>query len=489
MSIAFIIATILVLAVIFVLSVIFIRTALFGKTQPAVEPCTPIEVDAQRVAGKLSEGIRCKTVSNTDPAKVDRHAFLQLRVVLEKSFPYVHRFLERYETGTDSLVFIWKGRNEDLKPAVLMGHQDVVPVDNATLQNWKHEPFGGDVADGFVWGRGTLDCKSKIFGILEAVEALVIQGFKPERTTMLVFGHDEEVSSMQGVKRIAEQWKEEGIELEAVLDEGGFIQKGVFPGTKVPIALVATAEKGYLTLQLHAEDSGGHSAIPPRQTTIGILAQAIDRLEKHPFPARLDSSRRMMQGIGSALPVVYQIAFANLWLFRGMIDKIMSRDQRMSALIRTTTAPTMISGGIKENILPQQSNAIINLRILPGDSIASICDKVRAIIADERVQIEASSKDATEPTGESLTDSEAYLTLTRTVKQIFGNIPVAPTLALGATDAKYFVPLCRNVFRFSPSILTPDDANLEHGVNERVSVEALGKMVQFYAALIQAWAG
>lgn len=486
MPIAPIILLLILAAIIFLGAVIFIRTALFARPQKLVAPVTPIEVDAERIAGKLSEAIRCKTISNTDPKKVDQHAFLQLRMVIEKSFPYIQRFLTKVETGTNSLMYIWKGTNEDLKPVVLMGHQDVVPVEEGTIKDWKHEPFSGDVADGFIWGRGSLDCKSKVIGILEAVELLVIQGFKPTRTVMLVFGHDEEVSSMQGVKGITDQMKEEGIEVEAVLDEGGFIQNGVFPGVKVPIALVGTSEKGYLSLKLKVETEGGHSAIPHRETAIGILAQAINRLERHPVPARLHASEILMRGAGAALPVIYQITYANLWLFGGMIKKMMSRDARLSALIRTTTAPTMISGGIKENILPQSANALVNLRILPGDSIASVCEYARKVIGDDRVQIEAGS-DATEPTEVSPTTSPMYITLSTVIRQIFDNVPVTPMLSLGATDAKYFVAICKNVYRFGPLMTSPEDALMEHGINERVGVAALAKMVQFYAELIQQW--
>jgi len=306
---------------------------------------------------------------------------------------------------------------------------------------------------------------------------------------MLVFGHDEEVSSMLGAKAIADWMKEEGIELEAVLDEGGMIQKGIIEGTRSPIAFVGCCEKGYLTLQLKVQGAGGHSAVPPKQTTIGILAQAVDRLEKQPFPANLKSTRMMMKGAGTALPVLYQVAFANLWLFKGIVVQMMSKDARMSALIRTTIAPTMISGGVKENVLPQQAAALVNFRILPGDSIASVFDRVRRVIDDERVQIEAFGSDGNEPTAESLTDSAMYLALSRVTRQLFENIPAAPMLVLGATDAKYFVPLCKNVYRFSPIVTTPVEASMEHGVNERIEVEALGKMVQFYAELIKAWAG
>jgi carboxypeptidase PM20D1 len=487
MSLPLIVLTFLIAAIIFLAAIIFIRTALFARPQKSVEPVTPMEVDAQRIAGKLSEGVRCKTISNTDPTKVDQHAFLQIRMVIEKSFPYVNRFLEKHETGTNSLMYIWKGTNEQLKPIVLMGHLDVVPVDDATLKDWEHEPFSGEVADGFVWGRGALDCKSKVFGILEAVELLVQKGFKPERTMMLVFGHDEEVSSMQGAKGIADWLKAEGIEVKAVLDEGGYVQSGVFPGVKVPVAVVGYCEKGYLSLELKVEDGGGHSALPPKQTTIGILSRAIDRLQSRPFPARMETSKRLMQGGGAALPVFYQIAFANLWLFGGLVRKLMRENRVMNALIRTTTAPTMISGGVKENVLPQTAMAVVNFRIMPGDSIASVCDYVRKVINDKRVQFQVKGADASEPTPASPTDTPMYKTLARVIQQTFDNAPVAPMLVLGATDAHYFVPVCQQIYRFGPLVTTPSQLQTEHGVNERVGVEALGKMVQFYAELIQQW--
>ena len=217
------------------------------------------------LAEALAEGIRCKTISHADPTQDDRHAFLQFRLALAKAFPFFDRFTEKKEMGTDSLVFIWKGTQPQLKPVVLIAHQDVVPADPQTLSQWEHEPFSGDIDQGFVWGRGALDIKSQIYALLQSAELLIKEGYKPERSVIFAFGHDEEVLIMHGAKKIVEWMKAEGVEPEVVLDEGGYLVQGFFNGIDVPLAVIGVAEKGYLTLELSVSAKGGHSSLPPRK--------------------------------------------------------------------------------------------------------------------------------------------------------------------------------------------------------------------------------
>ncbi len=473
--------------VIFFCAFILIRTALFARRFAKTTAVQPVPVDAQALAEKLAQGIRCRTISFDDPDKFDHHAFYQLRVVIESSFPFVNRFLEKFETGTDSLVYVWRGSKPDLNAIVMMAHLDVVPADAATEKEWKQPPFDGVIADGYVWGRGTMDCKGQVFTILEGVETLLKMGYKPERTIYLAFGHDEEVVNINGAKKIAEWMKAVGIRAEAVLDEGGFLAEGLLPGVKAPIAFVATTEKGYLTLELVVEAAGGHSSMPPQQTAIDILSLALTRLKANPMPARVEALTETMRGMGAAAPVKWQLAFANLWLFKRMAEKQMSATPYTNAAIRTTDAATMFSAGVKENILPQRARVLVNLRLMPGDSVAMATEHVRKVVADERVKIKPRPNAANEASPVSDADTPAYNTLVRVIRQMFSGVPVAPFLELGATDARHYHLVSDHVYRFAPYAMGEGDMERNHGVNERIAVDALGKMVQFYVELLQQW--
>ncbi len=468
-------------------AVVMIRAARFPRKAEKAAAVQSVAVDLPRLAKALAEGIRCKTVSHADPALDDRHAFLQFRLALEKAFPFVERFTEKKDMGNDTLVYIWKGAQPQLKPVVLTAHQDVVPADPQTLSQWEHEPFGGDIDGEMVWGRGTLDIKSQIYTLLQAAELLMKDGFRPQRSVIFAFGHDEEVLSIHGAKNVVDWLKAEGIEPEVVLDEGGYLVQGFFKGIDVPVAVIGVAEKGYLTLELIVSARGGHSSLPPRESAITILARAILALQKNPMRADLKFARQLFEGIGTAAPWFFQVAFANLWLFKGIIERILSRIPYADALMRTTTAPTMLSGGVKENILPQQVSAKVNFRILPGDTTQSVTEHVRRVINDERVEIKFTSDIPNEPSIESDTSTPAYQVLERVIRSIYGEVPVAPFLVLGATDARHYLQVTDRVYRFTPYLVSQADMQRVHGVNERISFEMLEKMTQTFHELIKLW--
>jgi carboxypeptidase PM20D1 len=259
------------------------------------------------------------------------------------------------------------------------------------------------------------------------------------------------------------------------------------PGADSPIAMVGNVEKGYLTLALSVDCPPGHSAAPPRQTSIGILAAAVARLEKNQMPADLSRILPMFEASSALLPFSVRLVFANLWLFGAAARRTLEANPQTNASIRTTTAVTMIQGGIKDNILPRRAEVKINFRLLPGDSIQQVIEHVRAAVADERVKVEIFGKEGWEASVISATDSSVFQALKTTIGQVFGPVPVAPYLVTGATDARYFSRICPNVYRFSPLILKSSDLGMMHGIGERISVENLGSMVRFLAQLVKAW--
>ena len=475
----------LIVALLFLVAFILLRTLLFRSGRVTPEPLPAEEFYPKVLAEALSAAIRCKTVSDHDHKKVDPHPFLQLKLELEKSFPRVHRTLERIDLGTPSLLFHWRGAQPELNPVVLTGHLDVVAVDPSTESQWQHPPFSGEISDGFVWGRGAVDCKGQVVAILQAVEHLIGNGFKPSRSIYLAFGHDEETSGTHGAPRIAAWMKSQGIHPEFVLDEGTAVVTGYLPGVKIPAGLIGVAEKGYLTLEISSQSKGGHSAMPPSSTAIGSLAAAITRLEKNPFPAHPQELRELFKRLGPNAPFLYQLVFANLWLFAPLATRVISRLPAANASIRTTCAATVISGGVQENALPQTAFALLNLRLFPGDSVAFACERVRKVIADPSIQLRALEGRALEATSKSPAASEAYRAIERISAGIFGEIPLVPVLISGMTDARFYTLVSDNVYRFTPLKISPEEMAGIHGVNERIAVEGLVDMARFYYALLQ----
>jgi carboxypeptidase PM20D1 len=330
-----------------------------------------------------------------------------------------------------------------------------------------------------------MDDKAGALGILEAVEHLLAEGFAPARTVYLAFGHDEEIGGERGAKQIAALLASRGVALEFVVDEGLSILDGVIPGLTAPVALVGIAEKGYLSLRLTARAVPGHSSIPPPQTAIAIVSAAIHRLDTRPLPARLHGpTRRMLEYLGPEMSWSSRIALANLWLFDPLVRRQLAQSPLTNAAIRTTVAPTVFRAGVAENILPGQASAIINLRLLPGDSIAQVLEQVRETVDDSRIDLDILPVQG-EPSAVSDTESAAFRVLQQTIGQIAPNAVVAPALLVAATDSRHYASLTPNILRFLPITLSRDDAKRYHGLDERISFEDYERCVRFYAQLIR----
>jgi carboxypeptidase PM20D1 len=461
------------------------RTLVTRSRQVPATPADLVPLDLAAASERLAGAIRIKTVSAGDPTQRSAEAFAALHAHLARSFPKTHATLRREAVGADAVLYTWPGSEPALSPVVLMGHLDVVPVEPGTEAAWTHEPFDGKVVDGFVWGRGALDDKATVLGVLEAVEALAGQGFRPRRTVLLAFGADEEVGGLAGAAEIASLLRRRGVAPELVLDEGGSIVHETVPGVGPPVALVGIAEKGFATVELRARSEGGHSMAPPPHTAVGVLARAVARLEEHPFPARLrGATAALFDHVGPEMPFGMRLLFANRWLFGPLIERNLTRNPSTNAAVRTTTAATVFEGGTKDNVLPSRARAVVNFRILPGDSVAAVRKHVQDVIDDPDIAI-AVLEPATEPSPVSPTDSAAWRLLARTTRQAFPDVVVAPYLVTGGTDARHFSPLTPNVYRFTPTRLDLEDLKRVHGTNERLSVANYGEMVQFYAQLVR----
>src|SRR5712692_11456707 len=344
-----------------------VALVLAGRAEPSSA------IDRDRAAEHLAAAIRFRTVSHQDPSEDDRTQFAGLRTFLARTYPKVHRSLVRELVNGDGLLYTWKGADASAKPVLLMAHQDVVPIEPGTEGRWAHPPFGGAIADGFVWGRGALDDKASLVFLMEAVESLLAEGFQPRRTVYLASGFDEEVGGLAGATKIAELLGSRGVRLDYVLDEGRALTQGIVPDLKQPVASIGIAEMGFLSVELVAETEGGHSSRPPRQTSIGVLAAAIERLERRQLPARLRGAPRLeLETLAPSMPFGRRVMLSNLWLFAPLVVRALEQNPTTNSMVRTTTAPTIFQAGVKENVLPSKARAVVNFRILPGDSVAGV---------------------------------------------------------------------------------------------------------------------
>ena len=465
------------------LAVVAIKTAAFKSKQLIIDSKAAYPVDIDAAAGRLAGAVQCPTVSSLDESQVDFEQLARFREYLSASFPLVHSSLDRQIINKHGLLYTWKGSDPAKKPILLLAHQDVVPI---TEEGWTHAPFSGDIADGHIWGRGTLDDKGSLMGMMEAIEYLLKDGFKPARPVYMAFGFDEEVGGRQGAGKVAEFLKSQGLQFEYVIDEGGAAVQGLVTGITSWMALVGTAEKGYLSLELSAEAPGGHASQPPRQTAIGMVALAVAKLQRQPFPARLTGpAAALFEYLGPEMPFPNKMIFANLWLFRSIVQGKLAAKPVTDASIRTTTAPTMFRGSDQDNILPMLATAVINFRILPGDTTAGVIARVTAVIGNPRVKVSPILKTVFEPSPASPTGSWSFGIINKTIREALPGALVAPTLVLARTDCSYFTGLSACCYRFVPQRIPGEEMTSIHGVNERISIDSYREMINFYIRLMQ----
>ena len=475
-----------VLTVAVVIVVLAVNTVRLRSRQVDVAPNDEIAPPAAEAAQRLAQAVRFRTISAQQASTFAGAEFDHFRAFLTARYPRIESALRKRTINGYSLLYEWPGTDVSLKPVLLMAHQDVVPVDPASADQWLQAPFAGVVAGGFIWGRGTLDDKGAVLALHEATETLLAQGFRPARTVYFAFGHDEEVGGRQGSLKIAEWLASRGVRLESVLDEGQVVTEGIVAGTDKPVALIGIAEKGYLSLEFVVEMQGGHSSMPPPHTAVGVLSAAISRLEANPFEATLtEPLRAQLAFLGPEQSWLRRAMFANLWLFAPLLKRQMAKTPETNAMVRTTIAPTMIEGGIKENVLPTRARAVVNFRLLPGMSSDEAIRRVLAIVDDARINIVATGTSLSEPSPVSSTDGEPFNKLQRAVKSTFPDALIVPSLVLGATDSRYFIAISDNVFRFLPARFAREDLSRYHGINERVSSAQYTEFIRFYMRYVR----
>lgn len=470
-------------ALLALVAVIVVNTIRYAPDDLNAPAASLTEVDAGPIAAKLSEAIRFKTISRRKVENNDIPVFKAFLGWMEQTYHSAHAVMEREMIAELTPLFRWKGTDSAAQPILLTAHYDVVPV--LSPDRWAQAPFGGDIADGFVWGRGALDDKAALIAMLEAVERLDATGFTPVRDIYFSFGHDEEVGGT-GAAAVAAHLKSKGVQLDWTLDEGSMVLDGVVPGLEPLLASINVAEKGYVTLELTARAPGGHSSLPPRDTAVGRLAKAIAKLQDNPVPGGLTGvSAAFFDKIGRNFPLLQRAVFANQWLFRPVLEGQLSKSAATDAMLRTTQAPTMLIGSPQENVLPQEAVAAINYRLHPRDTTESLIAHVRAVVDDEGIEIAPREGFWREASAVSSHETEGFGQLSQTFREVFGELVVVPGLTIAGTDTKHYSTVADDSYRINPFIFTSEDIPRLHGVDERISVEAMGKAVQFYIQLLK----
>lgn len=441
-------------------------------------------VPAPAAVARLAELIRIPTVSRMDPSQEDPVTFAEIGPLLGRLWPRVAANLKHEAIGDRAFLYEWTGSDPSLAPVLLCAHFDVVPPGDEG--SWTHPPFAGEIADGFLWGRGTQDVKVLLAAILESAEFLLGEGFAPRRTMYFAFGGDEEVGGTRGAARIAAHLSERGVRASFLLDEGGPVGIDIVPFVRRPVALVGVTEKGYVDIDLVAKGQGGHASMPPRHTAVGDLARAIADLEAHPFPTRLTKTLRgFLARLAPEAPPLYRFLFGGQKIFGPLLRTALSAAATTGALVRTTMAPTMLAGSDKENVLPPSAAAVLNVRILPGESSASVLERIAARVG--RYGVAASFRDPSkvvEPARESSFDHEGFQAISAAVAIVFPRAIVAPFLFTAGTDTKHYAGVVEALYRFSAFEQTNADLASIHAVDERISLEGYGRCVEFYRVLM-----
>lgn len=464
-------------------SVAITRTLLVRDRQHAPPPALPVELEPLALARRLAGALAIPTISSPEPDARELAAIEDMVRYLARTFARTHEALVVERPSSDALLYTFAGSDPALAPALLLAHLDVVAVDAATLDEWAHPPFSGELAFGFLHGRGALDDKSSAIAILEAVDHLLRAGQRPRRTLLLALGFDEEQGGARGADVVAKLLRERGVRPEFVLDEGGFVLEGFVDGVRRPIAAVGVAEKGTLEIELTATAPGGHASLAHGLGAIGRMSRALARIEGSPMRATLDEpARSFLERLLPDLPFARRLVLANTWVSERLVLRSLERNAGTNALIRTTAVATRIEGGGAPNALPAAVRALVNFRLHPRDTPERVLERARALVGDAGVELRI--VESVPPSPLSPAEGPGWELLERTILQVFPDARVAPALCVALTDARHFTGLTPHVYRFLPLRLSPEEAPRIHGAGERIALASYLEMVRFYVQLL-----
>jgi carboxypeptidase PM20D1 len=467
-------------AIALLVAVVLVRALTFRPKEQPRAATGEVDFDRDAAVSALQQLVQCKTVSYYDHEKEDDAEFERLISLLPALYPEVHRVCTLERLPDRALLYRWQGTQHNA-PAVMMAHYDVVPVEEG---DWQKPPFAGIIENGVLWGRGTLDTKVTMNGVLSAANALIAKGFVPKQDVYFAFSGGEEVNG-NGAKNVVEYFQKEGIVPALVLDEGGAVVEKVFPGVKAPCAMVGIAEKGMMNLTFSVESGGGHASAPAPHTPITRLAEAVKAVNDNPFPMHVTKpAAEMFDTLGRHSTLLYRVIFANLWLFKGVLDGICKKSGgELNALLRTTVAFTQASGSTAPNVIPPRASVTANLRLNPADSVESAMARIRKTVKNEEIRLELGSH--MEPSRISVVDRDAYARVAAAVSGTWQGCLVSPYLMVQCSDCRHWGAISDRVYRFSAMALTAEERKTIHGNNERIRLDAIHRAVEFYIRLMQ----
>ena len=467
-------------AVMLFFGILLVRAACFRPGKKAVAESAPIDMDRSRAVSALQELVRCKTVSYSDHALEEDSEFEKLISLLPRLYPSVFQACEFLRFPERGLLLKWTGKAHHT-PVVLMAHYDVVPAEES---QWDKPAFEAIIENGVLWGRGTLDTKVTVNGILCAAEHLISTGFRPENDCYFAFSGSEEING-NGAKHIVDYFIEQGITPALVLDEGGAVVENVFPGVKSPCALIGIGEKGMMNVEYSVTSHGGHASAPPVETPVSILSHACLKVLSHPFQMRINApAAQLFDTLGRHSTFFYRIVFSNLWCFRPVLDLICKKTGgELNALVRTTVAFTQMEGSSARNVIPPEAKMVANMRLNPHDTVASALAYLKKTVKDDSVEITA--LESFNPSPISETDCPAWDKVASAVASTWRGCIVAPYLMVQCSDSRHYGRISNHVYRFSAMDMTAEERATIHGNNERIRVESVAKAVEFYIRLMK----
>lgn len=462
------------------LAVVLVRGALFSPVKEISDESQPLELDREKIVNDMADMIRCRTVSSREESLIEWEEFHAFVALLEERFPLIHKACRFEKIGKTGLLYCLKGKSSE-NPTVCMAHYDVVPADPT---EWEHPPFSGLLENGVLWGRGTLDTKGTLCGLMEALEQMLASGYVPQNDLYLSFSGEEEIDGSTCAE-IVTHLENLGVKPALVLDEGGAVVDNVFPGVAAPCAMVGVGEKGGMNVDLVISSNGGHASTPPPHTALGRLSRAVTRIEKNPFPRQLTPPvEGMFQILGRHSSFLYRVIFANLWCFMPLLDLICKKSGgELNAMVRTTVAVTRMEGSSAYNVLPSKATCGINLRLLGKDTVESAQAYLRRVIKDDAIECRLVYGTAPSPCSQTACDS--WDTVCKAIRQTWPEAIVSPYLMMACSDSRHFCRISDRVYRFSAMHLSKEERGMIHGANERIPVETLFRVVEFYTRLLK----